>query len=230
MATFANRGNVSSGATASAYPATAAFTPAATEQLVIWVANSIIGASGTTPSSISGWGKSASMLTTFLGGGGSPIRYSLWTLSGPAASSSSYAVDFGGTNQSVCVAHAGGFDGVTGTVVQVVRGTDTAGSNSAITITLNAFGASGNVAYGAFNDGTWTQTATAGTGFTLGANLSRTSIGRFVTEYQLGQDTTVDIFFSGNCIMNGFALELQATASSGGAPYYINRRKRRPRG
>lgn len=208
------RGNVSSGATADAYVSTVKFTPADNEHIIIWIANTIIGASGTTPSSLTGWGWTGSLITTFLDGAASPVRHSLFTVTGTGASNDSYQVNFNGVSQSACLGNAQGFAGSTGNFIQLKRGADD-GANSAITVTLNAFGASGNIAYGLFRNQDATAVATAGAGMTLAMNLSRASLGRNASEYTLANDTTVDMSFSQPGTMRVLAIELEAATTGG---------------
>lgn len=113
-------------------------------------------------------------------------------------------VDTGGTNGSAAI-------------VQAVTAKDETGSASSLTVTLAAFGSANNATYGGF--GVSTNTALAvGSGFTLGGT-AQTYAGSaaIISEYNLANDTSVDITMTAS-LVGGVAAEIKAAASASPTP------------
>lgn len=99
-----------------------------------------------------------------------------------------------------------------GAIVQAVGNT---GSTSPATVTLSAFGASGNATFGLFG-GALNNAFTVGSGFTQDQQQSSAQPLRKLTEYLLGNDTSVDCTFT-DMNWGGIAVELKASTILTGA-------------
>lgn len=104
-----------------------------------------------------------------------------------------------------------------GAIVQSVTNKDETNTVATLTVTLAAFSGASNATYGAFGyDGgvSGTAASTAGTGFTKTAGvLSGVNVGAS-TEYQLANDTTVDMSWNTNLLVGGIAAELKVAPAT----------------
>lgn len=137
-------------------------------------------------------------------------------------SAGAITIDFGGQSQTNCLWAVDTVSGIdttgsngSGAVVQSATNLDESGSGTSLTITLSAFGASGNIAYGGFSDGSTTG-PTPGSGFTQTAFQTTTGNDTMLfTEYNGANDTTVDAtgMFS-TAQRGGVALEIKAASAT----------------
>lgn len=145
-------------------------------------------------------------------------RVTLFRAMGAAPSAGAVAIDFGGqaqtdvgwsVDQSSSGVDISGTNG-SGAIVQSATNKDEAGGTS-LTVTLAAFGNSGNATFGAFAIGDFGITPTVGSGFTM---LGQSNIGSgngvdCFTEYKSTNDTSVDMDF-GVALSGGIAIEIKA--------------------
>ena len=148
--------------------------------------------------------------------GGSRRGGTLFRSMGASPSAGAITITYGASHES-CAWSVAEFTGVdttgtngSGAVVQVVTAT---GTSTTPSVTLAAFGSSSNATYGGCATG-GLITGSAGTGFTqLGAVASVTpSIVGVVSEYQLANDTSVDMTLSGAEDWGIIGVEVKAAA------------------
>lgn len=110
-------------------------------------------------------------------------------------------VDTGGTNGSAAIVQA------------VASSSIDAGTSHSVT--LAAFGHANNATYGAFGVNK-NEDITPGSGFTEGHDLGHASpTARVFSEYQIGNDTSVDCSWTTSGAAGGVAVEIKAAAAGG---------------
>lgn len=152
--------------------------------------------------------------------GGTPGRITVFRAMGASPSSGNITIDFAGETQDGCCVSVSEYDGVdtsgthgSGAVVQ--SGTGTAGSGTAMSVTLAAFGdATNNAAFGAFGQkSNATFTADTAEGYAEIHNVTfNTPNSRHGTEWKVGQDLAVEATAGSSAEWGGIAIEIKAAA------------------
>lgn len=144
----------------------------------------------------------------------------LYRAMGSSPSSGAITITWGGTQTAktwvvdeVTGMDTSGTDG-SGAIVQSATNKDETGSATSLTVTLGAFGSVNNATYGAFGtDGN--PLPTAGSGFTTLATAVSTTDVRTTSEWQSGNDTSVDMSFASAVLVGGVAIEIKEAVAGG---------------
>jgi len=170
------------------------------------------GSSATAVSSITGGGTWASRSTTQYNT--NLNRVSIWSCVPTADYTGTISISFGATTQTGACWALEEFSGVDTTtndgIVQQAVGT---GSSGTALATLAAFGSANNATFGAHGHAAATATA-PGTGFTETADqTAATPAQALETEWNVGNDTTVDATFT-SAAWGSCAVEIKASTAS----------------
>lgn len=116
---------------------------------------------------------------------------------------------------------ASGFDSTT-PIVQAAQNSSPASAVTSITATLGAFGSADNITFGTGAIGNGTDTITVGTGFTSLSQTKETTENNLnlLTEYQMANDTTVDMSFPSQPEVGIIGVEIKAAAVASTSKFY----------
>lgn len=110
------------------------------------------------------------------------------------------------------------FDGIdtggTNGANAIVQSATNSATATSLTVTLAAFGSADNATYGAFTHQA-NEATTVGTGFTEIHNpFGASRVASTLTEYLLGNDTSVDASWTTSSLCGGIAVEIKAAAGA----------------
>lgn len=221
----AARGNAAAASTsATSYGSSVATQPADHDVVVFAVTNTIASGTPGTPA-ITGWGWTASLITTKTDA--AQKRSSILWATGTGASNGTYAVDFSGVSQSGCNATAISFIGSNYTTPVSQHTLIASGGTSAMTATFASAPVSTSAIFATFGLSN-NNTVTAGSGYTVLATLAAGNAQRLTTIYKLpssGQTGADGTFTSSPAEILAFELAVAlASGSAQIAPSYLRRR------
>lgn len=199
---------------------TASISPSADALILAWVGDTKVSTNLAAPT-LSGNGLTWVQVATqtYDANGNNPFsRLTLFRAMGASPSAGAVTISTGAESMT----------GFTWSIVQVT-GTDTSGTNgsgavvqsatnfdssslaTSLTVTLSAFSSASNATAGGFVLAPSTATLVAGSGFTIINQASHTAPNtRIGTERLLGNDTTVDVSWSGVASVAGIAAEIKS--------------------
>lgn len=150
-------------------------------------------------------------------------KLSLFRAMGSSPTSGTVTIDFSGENQTdifwtideATNVDTSGTNG-SGAVVQSATAKEDAGDGGLLTVTLGAFSSTNNATYGTFtSDNGGGSAITVGSGFTLLNEQHPVGLQETLTEWNVGNDTTVDATTpssAGQCT-GGIAVEIKALSN-----------------
>lgn len=205
--------NGSSATDASSY-STASVSPASNALVLAWVITNRSGVSAAPTCSGNGltWTQVATI--TFNTIASPNRRLTLFKALGASPSAGAVTFDFGGNTQLNALWGVSEFSSVNTTTPVVQSATNATDSANGLTVTLAAFGSATNAAFGCFSNNNFGGGMTPGAGFTEIFDFSIAENNtRLQAEYQLAEDTTVDVSGWASNAGAGIAIEI---AEAGG--------------
>lgn len=200
--------------------ASASISPGANSLVLAAVLNIDGDFSSPATPSLSGNGLTWTQVATLTYGPGGIARLTLFRAMGSAPSTGAVTISFGGVGQFLVGYSISQFAGAdtsgtngSGAIVQSDTGFNASGTG--LTITLDAFGSTDNMAYGVFSYGLDAESDLGvGSGFTLLNTVSSGGEDAMLTEYKLN-DNTVDATQATAQAMAGIAVEIKAAGGGG---------------
>ncbi len=142
-------------------------------------------------------------------------RVSVFRAMGSAPTTGSATIDYGGQAQTNINYSVDQFKGVNtkGTngseaIVQSVVAKDESATTNTITATLGAFSSPNNATFGGFGTDGGGAGSTVGSGFTALGSVQTANVLYLLSEWNPGNDTTVDASWTGNRMMGVVAMEI----------------------
>lgn len=193
---------------------TASITPSANKLILVWVGN--VSTSGDQTPTLTGNGLTWVQVASVNGFPAAAARITLFRAMGASPSTGAVTIDFGGTAQHRClwsICEFGNVDtgGTNGSAAVVQSVTNLALAATSLTVTLGAFGSTGNATAGGFyTRGNGSADLVPGSGFTqLGEVVQVDTSEGMLSEWRNDNDTSVDASWGNLEDIGGIAVEIK---------------------